>query len=75
MPPRVELGHPQLEVKINEPALGKSAYDIASELRSGNPPVYVGERRVMDGSILLHPANLDEQSAQIALQRLKQVLK
>ena len=68
--PRHELGYPLLEIQLNERDLGFTAYDLTARLKNGKPPVYVGERKVMDGSILIHPANLNEATTEIVVQRL-----
>jgi L-seryl-tRNA(Ser) seleniumtransferase len=68
--PRHEPGFPLLEIQVDERAAGFDAYALAARLKSGKPPLHVGERRVMDGSILIHPANLDEASARVVLERL-----
>jgi L-seryl-tRNA(Ser) seleniumtransferase len=70
VPPRYELGFPLLEIQLNERDLGFTAYDLAARIKKGRPPVHVGERKVMDGSVLIHPANLDEAAADLVLERL-----
>jgi L-seryl-tRNA(Ser) seleniumtransferase len=72
--PRYDLGFPLLEIQLNERALGRTAYDVAARLKEGKPPIHVGERKVMDGSILIHPVNLDEASMAVLLERLTGVL-
>ena len=64
-----------LELRVDEAALGKSAYTIAEILRSDTPPIYVGELRLMEGSLLIHPANLDMESADLIIERLVLLLK
>ena len=64
-----------LDIRVDEAALGKSAYTIAEMLRSGIPPIYVGELRLMEGSLLIHPANLDTESADLIIERLVFLLK
>ena len=72
--PRYEFGYPLLEIVVDQAALGFSAYDLLARLRRGAPPIYLGERKVMDGSVLVHPANLDEASTTIVVQRLVEAL-
>jgi L-seryl-tRNA(Ser) seleniumtransferase len=74
LPPRYELGYPLLEIQLDERDLGFTAYDLAARLKKGAPPVHLGERKVMDGSILIHPANLDEAAADLVLERLAAAL-
>lgn len=73
--PRYELGFPLLEIQVNERELGFTAYDLAARLKNGTPPIHVGERKVMDGAILIHPANLGESSAAVVLERLRDELR
>jgi hypothetical protein len=75
LPPRYELGFPLLEVQLAERELGFSAYDLVGRLKRGAPPIHLGERKVMDGSVLIHPANLDEAAADVVLERLLAALK
>ncbi len=72
--PRVRLGYPLLEIQVDEKALGKSAEAIVETLRSGNPPIYVGEMKLMEGAVLIHPANLDAESADLIIERLNSLL-
>lgn len=72
--PRVRLGYPLLEIQVDEKALGKSAEAIVETLRSGNPPIYVGEMKLMEGVVLIHPANLDAESADLIIERLNSML-
>jgi len=74
LPPRYELGFPLLEIVLDEQACGFTAYDLARRMREGKPPIYVGERKVMDGSILIHPMNLDAGTTGVLLARLKDQL-
>lgn len=75
LPPRYDLGFPLLEIQLNEGELGFTAYDVAARLKNGKPSIYVGERKVMDGSILIHPANLDESTTAILRDRLVAALR
>jgi L-seryl-tRNA(Ser) seleniumtransferase len=68
--PRQELGFPLLELQLNEQALGWTAYDLVARLRHGKPPIYVGERKLTEGAILINPVNLDETSTAVLLERL-----
>ena len=74
-PPRYDLGYPLLEIQLDERALGLTAYELAARLKRGKPAVHVGERKVMDGSILIHPANLDQTATTVLIERLQAVLK
>lgn len=72
--PKYPLGFPLLEIQLDEKSLGFSAYDVARKMKDPAPAIYVGERKVMEGSILIHPANLDERSATLLVARLRAVL-
>lgn len=73
--PKHALGFPLLEIQLNERALGFTAYDLVARLKKGTPPIHLGERKVMDGSILIHPANLSESSTAVVLERLRAELR
>jgi D-glucosaminate-6-phosphate ammonia-lyase len=73
--PKYELGFPLLEIQMNERELGFTAYDLVARLKKGTPAIHVGERKVMDGSVLIHPANLVESSAAVVLERLQAELR
>ncbi|MFI5013257.1 MAG: aminotransferase class V-fold PLP-dependent enzyme [Hyphomicrobiales bacterium] len=70
VPPRHELGFPVLEIQIDERELGLTAYELAARLKAGKPPIHVGEGKVMDGCLLIHPANLDDAAAAVLIERL-----
>ena len=68
--PVQELGFPLLEIQLNEAALGFTAYELAARLKAGKPPIHVGDRKIEQGCIWIHPVNLDETSTQTVLNRL-----
>jgi len=72
--PRDPLGFPLLDIGISEADLGKRACDVAAGLRADPPPIYVGETRLMEGVVTIHPANLTEKTADLIVQRLQAVL-
>jgi L-seryl-tRNA(Ser) seleniumtransferase len=72
--PKYPLGFPLLEIQLDEKGLGLTAYDVARKMKEGKPAIHVGERKVLDGSILIHPANLDDASAEILARRLRSLL-
>ncbi len=72
--PKYALGFPLLEIQLDEKSLGLTAYDVALKMKEGKPAIHVGERKVMEGSILIHPANLDDASADSLVGRLRSVL-
>lgn len=75
LPPRFELGFPLLEIHVDEQRAGKDAYAVAGLLKDGRPPIYVGERKLMEGSLLVHPFNLDEGMAPVLVERLLAVMR
>lgn len=68
--PAQALGFPLLEIHLNEAALGFTACELAARLKNGRPPIYVGERKIAQGCIGIHPVNLDEAAARTVLHRL-----
>ena len=64
-------GFPLLEVRLDEEALGLSASVVIQRLQDGTPPVHVGERRILEGILVVHPVNLDEGTAAEVARRLR----
>ncbi len=67
-------GNPILEVKIDEQIVGKSATEISQRLKNGKPRIYVRERYVRKGKIIIHPISLDKETARIVGERLYSVI-
>ena len=68
-----EGGHPvypMLEVKINEQVVGRSAAEVSQRLKDGEPSIYVGERCLPKGLVLISSVNLDEEIARVVGERL-----
>ena len=65
---------PILQIQIDEKSVGKSALEIAAELNHGNPPVYLGEKHIFEGILLVNPINLNEEAADKIVRRLKDIL-
>lgn len=65
---------PQLEIQINETAVG-NAFEICQKLRQGSPPVYVGHARLHEGILTINPLCLTADYVRILAQRLCEVLK
>ena len=63
-------GHPTLEVKIDEPAAGRSATEVFQKLRDGEPSIYLGDRDLHRGLVLINSINLDEEMAGIVGEHL-----
>jgi L-seryl-tRNA(Ser) seleniumtransferase len=68
--PQEQYGFPCLEVEVVDCSPTRNARALADSLRSGSPPIHVAEGRLADGSILIHPVNLDEQSVAVIAERL-----
>lgn len=64
------LGFPLLEIHLNEAALGFTAYELAARLKTGEPPIHIGERKIAQGCIGIHPVNLDEAATLTVLNRI-----
>ena len=65
---------PILQIQIDEKSVGKSALEIAAELNHGNPPVYLGEKHIFEGILLVNPINLNEEAADEIVRRLTDIL-
>ncbi len=47
-----------LEIAVNEPLLGRTAFEVCRRLRDGSPPVYVGHGKLSEGVLVIRPACL-----------------
>lgn len=65
---------PLLEIHLNESLLGRSAFDVDKALRDGHPPIYVHERLLPAGVLVLNAMNLDSQTEEVLVARLHQAL-
>ena len=71
----VETGRdPLLEIRLDETALGRSAYAVSLALQDGDPPVHLGERRAPEGLLIVNPVGLQEGEADVVATRLCAVL-
>jgi L-seryl-tRNA(Ser) seleniumtransferase len=66
---------PQLEIALDESALGRSAVDICRALRRGQPPVQVGHGLLDQGRLLINPLHLDGSSIEALARRLCEELR
>ncbi len=58
---------PLLEIALDEPQLGKTAFEVCHALRSGSPPCYVGHALLAAGRLVVNPLHLDDaKTAQLA---------
>jgi len=65
---------PQLEIAIDEKALGRNAFDVCRRLRQGKPPIYVGHWRLDQGRLMISPMNVDDAAAEVLARRLREEL-
>jgi hypothetical protein len=62
---------PALEIQLNEASLGRTAFEVARQLKRGSPAVYVNERRLHEGVLLLFGISLNEGSTAVLIERLR----
>jgi len=62
--------YPTLEVKIDEQVVGRSAAEVSQRLRDGKPSIYVRDRYLHRGLVIIHSINMDEEIARIVGERL-----
>lgn len=65
---------PLLEVAVDEPRLGRSAWEVCRRLRDGCPPVYVGHAFLSEGKLMINPLHLNEFRTKQLIQRMRQEL-
>lgn len=63
-----------LRVKLNELALGRTAFEVYRELIDGDPSIYTDYTLLSEGVLLINPFTLNEQRAGIVAQRLREVI-
>ncbi|CAN5566687.1 DgaE family pyridoxal phosphate-dependent ammonia lyase [soil metagenome] len=67
-------GVPILNIKIDEPALGKRAYDLLNELLDGSPSIALAESYAEFGIIGVNPHGLNDADVEIVVERLFRAL-
>jgi L-seryl-tRNA(Ser) seleniumtransferase len=73
--PPAETGRfPQLEVRVDERALGQSAVAVIRALLAGDPPVHLSERRASAGVLTVCPEGLRDGDEGVIAERLRAVL-
>ena len=65
---------PLLEIALDEPAIGQTAFDVWRRLREGIPPIYPGHARLAQGALLIHPLHLDKEAGREISRRLTEVI-
>jgi D-glucosaminate-6-phosphate ammonia-lyase len=73
--PAAETGRfPLLDVALDARILGRGALAVSQALQAGDPPVHLGERRVGEGVLVVHPEGLRNGDERIVADRLRAVL-
>jgi D-glucosaminate-6-phosphate ammonia-lyase len=72
--PRDKTGMPSLQLVLNRQALGRSGFDIARELKRGDPGVFVNERLLEQETLVINPMHLDRARTDALTRRLRAVL-
>jgi D-glucosaminate-6-phosphate ammonia-lyase len=65
---------PNLAIRLDEPTLGRTAFDVCRALRQGKPPVYVSHGRLAEGILMINPLHLNESRTAALAQRLREEL-
>ena len=72
--PRDKTGMPSLQLVLNRQVLGRSAFDVARELKRGDPGVFVNERLLEQDTLVINPMHLDRARTEALTRRLRAVL-
>jgi seryl-tRNA(Sec) selenium transferase len=72
--PRERTAMPSLQLVLNRPVLGRSAFEIARELKHGDPGVFVNERLLEQETLVINPMHLDSARTDALTRRLRAVL-
>jgi L-seryl-tRNA(Ser) seleniumtransferase len=65
--------YPTLDIYIREPR-ALMARDVSRELRASETPIYIGEKRLDDNVLSIHPISLDDEKTTYLIGRLREVL-
>ncbi len=63
-----------LEISVDEQTLGRTAFDVCKALREGAPPVYVSHGKLSEGTLVVNPLCLSEESTAQLSRRLLEEL-
>jgi len=63
-------GHPMLEINIDEQVAGKNAAAVFQRLKDNEPHIYLGDKYLQRGMLLVNSINLDEDMAGIVSEHL-----
>jgi L-seryl-tRNA(Ser) seleniumtransferase len=64
---------PLLEIRLDEVALRRSAFEISLALQQGDPPVHLGERKASERILIVNPVGLREGDEEIVGGRIRAV--
>ncbi len=64
-------GYPILNLVLNRSQLGRSGFEIAHELKKGDPGVFVNERLLTQDTLVIHPLNLNQESVEALTRQLR----
>ena len=67
-------GIPTVEVRIDEGSSGRSAVEVVQQLKAGSPAVYVGEHRLRQHTIVIHPIALNDDDVEELISKLVELL-
>jgi L-seryl-tRNA(Ser) seleniumtransferase len=65
---------PDLEIAVDEAALGRPALEVCRRLRRGRPPVQVGHGLLHEGKLVVHPLHLNDERTAVLARRLREEL-
>ena len=76
--PRIILpdgeGYPILNLVIDRSKLGMSGFELASQLKQGDPGIFVNEKLLTSDTLVIHPINLDSSQTELLTAQLRKVL-
>ena len=67
-------GQSVMNLRLHSDVLGKSAFEVCRELRSGEPGVFSGEALLSQDTLIISPFNLNQERTELLTQRLREVL-
>jgi D-glucosaminate-6-phosphate ammonia-lyase len=65
---------PHAHIKLDEAALGISAYEFTRKLAQGERPIHPSDRELAQGAIIIHPFGLLEGDEAVIVQRIKAII-
>ena len=77
LPVEPRLNLPQatsLQLVLKTDVLGRSGFDVARELKQGNPGVFVNERLLAQDTLVINPMHLNRARTEALTRRLQAVL-